>query len=117
MDRGLVAAFLFLGGVFMHIPDGFLEAKTWLTTAAVSTGILGYSVMKTKQELNDRQIPKLGVMAAFIFAAQMIIRWLAVPPDTYWEPHWPRYYWVPGVLLWFFPRYSLFNAWFFKMVV
>ncbi len=72
MDRGLVAAFLFLGGVFMHIPDGFLEAKTWLTTAAVSTGILGYSVMKTKQELNDRQIPKLGVMAAFIFAAQMI---------------------------------------------
>ena len=56
----------------MHIPDGFLDAKTWMTTAAISTGVLGYSVMKTKQELNDRQIPRLGVMAAFIFAAQMI---------------------------------------------
>lgn len=56
----------------MHIPDGFLDTKTWLSTAALGAMALGYSVSKTKQELNDRQIPQLGVMAAFIFAAQMV---------------------------------------------
>ena len=56
----------------MHIPDGFLDTKTWMTTAAIGAAALGYSVRKTKLELKERQIPRLGVMAAFIFAAQMI---------------------------------------------
>ncbi|ABO51077.1 cobalamin (vitamin B12) biosynthesis CbiM protein [Desulforamulus reducens MI-1] len=56
----------------MHIPDGFLDVKTWVTASTLSIGALGYSVKKTRQQLSDRQIPQLGVMAAFIFAAQMI---------------------------------------------
>ncbi|MEW6697975.1 MAG: energy-coupling factor ABC transporter permease [Bacillota bacterium] len=56
----------------MHIPDGFLDAKTWVSALAVSTGALGYSIAKTREQLSDRQIPRLGVMAAFVFAAQMI---------------------------------------------
>lgn len=56
----------------MHIPDGFLDTKTWVAATALSTGALGYSIRKTRQELSDRQVPRLGVMAAFIFAAQMI---------------------------------------------
>ncbi|PHJ37185.1 hypothetical protein P378_17805 [Desulforamulus profundi] len=34
--------------------------------------VLGYSIAKTREQISDRQVPQLGVMAAFIFAAQMI---------------------------------------------
>lgn len=56
----------------MHIPDGFLDTKTIVATYALSAGALGYSIKKTKEELSDRQIPTMGVLAAFIFAAQMV---------------------------------------------
>ncbi|HHW14542.1 MAG TPA: energy-coupling factor ABC transporter permease [Firmicutes bacterium] len=56
----------------MHIPDGFLDTKTWVTTAALSAVALGYAVRKTRDELGERQIPALGVLAAFVFAAQMV---------------------------------------------
>jgi len=55
----------------MHIPDGFLDAKTIVTTAAISTAVIAYSVKKSKS-LSEKQVPFLGVMAAFVFAAQMI---------------------------------------------
>lgn len=56
----------------MHIPDGFLDAKTWLGAAALSGAAVSYSLKKTRESLQDRQVPALGVMAAFIFAAQMV---------------------------------------------
>lgn len=56
----------------MHIPDGFLDAKTWVSAYALSAGALGYSIKKSRELLDDRIIPKLGIMAAFIFAAQMV---------------------------------------------
>lgn len=56
----------------MHIPDGFLDAKTMIGTYALSAGALGYSIKKTKEQLSDRQVPTMGVLAAFIFAAQMV---------------------------------------------
>ena len=56
----------------MHIPDGFLDVKTWISTAIASAGALGYSLKKSKGELDEKQVPKLGIMAAFIFAAQMV---------------------------------------------
>ncbi len=56
----------------MHIPDGFLDAKTAITTAIASTGGLGYAVKEIRKKLGDKHIPLLGVTAAFIFAAQML---------------------------------------------
>lgn len=56
----------------MHIPDGFLDPKTWISTYALSAGALAYSIKKSKEVLEDRLIPKLGIIAAFIFAAQMV---------------------------------------------
>ncbi len=56
----------------MHIPDGFLSlyvsAICWLVTILV----LSLAISKTNQSLGERQVPLMGVMAAFIFAAQMI---------------------------------------------
>ncbi|MDD5529943.1 MAG: energy-coupling factor ABC transporter permease [bacterium] len=56
----------------MHIPDGFLDAKTVITTAAVSGTILVLAFAKAKKKIGDKHIPLYGVLAAFIFAAQML---------------------------------------------
>ncbi|MEW5763264.1 MAG: energy-coupling factor ABC transporter permease [Bacillota bacterium] len=56
----------------MHIPDGFLDPKVWAGAYAVSAGAVGAAVAKAGKVLEQRQIPLLGVMAAFIFAAQMV---------------------------------------------
>ena len=56
----------------MHIPDGFLSLVIsiicWLATA----GVISLAISKTNKSLGEKQIPLMGVMAAFIFAAQMI---------------------------------------------
>lgn len=56
----------------MHIPDGFLDVKVWASMDVVAAGILVYAVKKTNRTLEERQIPLMGVMGAFIFAAQML---------------------------------------------
>jgi len=56
----------------MHIPDGFISVGTAVATYVGSAGAIAYSVRRTNKELPERQVPLMGVMAAFIFAAQMI---------------------------------------------
>ena len=56
----------------MHIPDGFLTANTWIPTWLISIGGLGFCLKRTAQILKDKMVPLMGVMAAFIFAAQML---------------------------------------------
>jgi len=56
----------------MHIPDGFVSTGTAAVTWLASAGSVGYAVRRVNQELNERQVPLMGVTAAFIFAAQMM---------------------------------------------
>jgi cobalt/nickel transport system permease protein len=56
----------------MHIPDGFLNTATAATTYVVSAGGVGYSIREANRKLGDRHVPLMGVMGAFIFAAQML---------------------------------------------
>ncbi len=56
----------------MHIPDGFLNAATAGVTYVISAGGVGYSVKQVNKKLGERQVPLMGVMGAFIFAAQML---------------------------------------------
>lgn len=56
----------------MHIPDGFLDIGTAATTCAVSAGTVAYASKKVNKTLGEKQVPLMGVMAAFIFAAQML---------------------------------------------
>lgn len=56
----------------MHIPDGFLTAPVAAAGIALSTGCVAYAVKATNKKLGDKQIPLMGVLAAFIFAAQML---------------------------------------------
>jgi cobalt/nickel transport system permease protein len=56
----------------VHIPDGFINASTSLGAGAVAAGGLGVSLRRTAQTLQDRQAPLAGLVAAFIFAVQML---------------------------------------------
>lgn len=56
----------------MHIPDGFLDAKTAVATAALAVTGMGIALAQAQRQLPRRKIPLLGVTAAFIFAAQMV---------------------------------------------
>ena len=56
----------------MHIPDGFLTANTWIPAWLISIAGIGYCLKKTALVLKDRMVPLMGVMSAFIFAAQML---------------------------------------------
>jgi cobalt/nickel transport system permease protein len=56
----------------MHIPDGFLNVATLATTGAISAGGIGNAVRVTGKQLKEKQVPLMGVLAAFIFAAQML---------------------------------------------
>jgi len=56
----------------MHMADALLSPEVggimWLTTAAT----ISYCAAKVQKDLDDRKIPLMGVLGAFIFAAQMI---------------------------------------------
>jgi cobalt/nickel transport system permease protein len=56
----------------MHIPAGFLKPEVWAPLAGVSAAGVGYALKKTGAAFDERRTPVMGVMAAFIFAAQMV---------------------------------------------
>jgi cobalt/nickel transport system permease protein len=56
----------------LHIPDGFLSVVIALIFWLVTIIFIGLAISKTNQSLGEKQIPLMGVMAAFIFAAQML---------------------------------------------
>lgn len=56
----------------MHVPDGFLDAPTSLATAGVSAVAIGLSLRGARRELDERTVPLAGLVAVFVFAAQMI---------------------------------------------
>lgn len=56
----------------LHIPDGFLNLVVSLVCWAITAVIIGMAVSRTNKSLGEKQVPLMGIMAAFIFAAQMI---------------------------------------------
>ena len=56
----------------LHIPDGFLNLVVSLICWAITTCTLSVAISRTNKSLGEKQVPLMGIMAAFIFAAQMI---------------------------------------------
>ena len=57
----------------MHVPDGFLDAPTSVGTAVVAGGVVAACLVRSaRHELDDRSAPLAGLVAVFIFAAQMV---------------------------------------------
>jgi len=56
----------------LHIPDGILSPQVWITGDVLAAGALAACVRRASMRLSDRQVPLMGVMGAFVFAAQMV---------------------------------------------
>jgi len=56
----------------LHIPDGFLSLVVSIICWAITALTLNVAISRTNKSLGERQVPLMGVMAAFIFAAQMV---------------------------------------------
>jgi len=56
----------------MHIPDGFLSVLLSIVLWVISVVLIGIALRKTGQTIGERQVPLMGVLAAAIFAGQML---------------------------------------------
>src|SRR5262245_32010560 len=59
-------------GDTVHIPDGFLARQVWATLDVSAAAGVGLVVRRAQRNFDEARIPLLGVMGAFVFAAQMI---------------------------------------------
>ena len=63
---------MFLTPQPMHIPDGFLSIMVDLLLWIAAIIAVGYSLKRVGQDIGERQVPLMGVLAAAIFAGQML---------------------------------------------
>lgn len=56
----------------LHIPDGFLSPAVSVVGWVLAITAIAYALRQTRGQLGEKQIPLMGVLAAFIFAAQAI---------------------------------------------
>ena len=56
----------------MHMADALISPAVGATMWAASGGLIAYCSKKVRAELDDRKVPLMGVLGAFVFAAQMI---------------------------------------------
>jgi cobalt/nickel transport system permease protein len=58
--------------IALHIPDGFLSGGVAAAAAVVALAAVAYGLRRADRDLDEARVPLLGVLAAFIFAAQML---------------------------------------------
>ena len=58
--------------VAMHIPDGFLSLPVSIFFWVISVPIILIALARVNRDLGEREVPMMGVLAAAIFAGQML---------------------------------------------
>jgi cobalt/nickel transport system permease protein len=56
----------------MHIPDGFLSVAVSIIFWVLSISVILIALARVNRELGEREVPVMGVLAAAIFAGQML---------------------------------------------
>ncbi|GLW10465.1 hypothetical protein Misp01_55930 [Microtetraspora sp. NBRC 13810] len=56
----------------MHVPDGFFNAVVSVSAGAVAAAGVAVCLRGARRELDDRTAPMAGLVAAFVFAVQML---------------------------------------------
>jgi cobalt/nickel transport system permease protein len=56
----------------VHIPDGFLSTPVWAALDVAAAGSVVFLARRGRRAVDESRIPALGVMGAFVFAAQMV---------------------------------------------
>ncbi|NPV89781.1 MAG: cobalamin biosynthesis protein CbiM [Firmicutes bacterium] len=56
----------------MHMADALISPVVGGTMWAAAAGVAAYSIHKTQNDMDEKKVPLMGVMGAFVFASQMI---------------------------------------------
>ena len=64
----------------LHIPDGFLSTPVALAGWLLTIIAIALALRNTRDQLGERQVPLMGVLAAAVFAGQMLN--FAIPGGT-----------------------------------
>jgi cobalamin biosynthesis protein CbiM len=56
----------------VHIPDGFIDGPTSIAAGVAAVGGVGVCLRRSADALDDKQAPMAGLVAAFVFAVQML---------------------------------------------
>lgn len=56
----------------MHVSDALISSPVAVTTGLIATGLLGIAAKKIQHNSRPDIVPLMGVLGAFVFAAQMI---------------------------------------------
>jgi cobalt/nickel transport system permease protein len=57
----------------VHVPDGFIDAPVSLGAGVVAAAAIGLALRGSRRELGDERVaPLAGLVAAFVFAVQML---------------------------------------------
>lgn len=74
---------IFANTQLMHIPDGFLSVAVSIALWLLSIAAIAFALRRMNQDMDERKIPLMGVLAAAIFAGRCSIsRSRAAPPAT-----------------------------------
>ncbi len=58
--------------ILLHIPDGFLSVAVSVIFWLITIVFVGIAARQVQKDFEDRQTPLMGILAAFIFGAQML---------------------------------------------
>ncbi|MEV0398153.1 energy-coupling factor ABC transporter permease [Polymorphospora rubra] len=61
-----------MDGLALHIGNGVLDAPVSIACAALAAAALVFCVIRGRRDLDDRLAPMAGLVAAFVFAVQML---------------------------------------------
>jgi cobalt/nickel transport system permease protein len=56
----------------VHVPDGFFDAAVSVSSGVVAAAAVALCLRGARRELDDRTAPMAGLVAAFVFAVQML---------------------------------------------
>ena len=56
----------------MHIPNGFIDGSVSAAFAAIAFAAITFCALRARRDLDERLVPMAGLVAAFIFAVQML---------------------------------------------
>jgi cobalt/nickel transport system permease protein len=56
----------------MHLPDGFLRPAVWAPLCGAGALLVGVAARATRQRLAEERVPLMGLLGAFVFAAQLV---------------------------------------------
>jgi cobalt/nickel transport system permease protein len=69
---GLYARHVTVHSVAMHMSDGLVNAQTSVIFGLVAVVAVGLCAVRARNELDERAVPLAGLVAAFVFAVQMV---------------------------------------------